>query len=275
VEAREWAERARTGEEVRRIARDADVDPRTVEKHVTRVREVGEREAIRRDLLQRAMEAHQREDLRETAHDLSMGLRRQDVSEAGADRGAPGPLAVAGKRVEALLSHTKGSGLSRRLQEWSELVPRWQTAKAELRNQLSTGVGPWGVNVEGTVEALYTVGALSYARGQAEESPAGYWKPSPDGGLAFGPYQILSGDSEVDRETIKQRFVALYKELAEREVVRELRRVMSQTRELRASIVDLLDDMVMRRYFDGDCPWCPGTRPRMRRSRGGATESLG
>lgn len=261
-QAREWADRVRSGEDVVRIAREAAVDPRTVAKHVGIVREGEERDAIRRDLLQQAMQAHQEHHLWGTAKALEKELRSQTVGNAGGD---PRCLRAAGKPLEALLHHARGSGLSGQLQDWSHLVARWDAAMTRVRQRLAEQLQPWGVIMDGTLPLLVDHVALAYARGGTSDLRLLGWHAGPDGGLRLGAYGILDADSTADPDTIRRRIETFDSELPAWSEVGELRRLHVEAGRLRNRLVDLLEDLVMRRYFDGACPWCPGTHQSRRR----------
>jgi hypothetical protein len=255
----------RAGATAREIAEQDNVQTRTVQDHLRRLADLEDRVAIRRDLLRAAMNAHQEEDLLGTAKTLLAQVTSQDQR-----LGDPRPLTAGAKRLEALRKHTMGSGLSPLLDEWKVIASGWFDVIQDLEKQLSREVEPRGLSVEGAVLALRDDAAVRYARsGQRSSLGLGWSSRNPGPGIWWGAYCVIDGAGLTDSEiaTRKEQFEALHAQLSEWPLATALRQLHVRAVETRQTLADRLEDLVMRRYFDGECRWCPGSPGQRRRTR--------
>ena len=262
-QAQDWLARVRAGATPREISDQDNVQARTVQEHLSRLAAFEERVAMRRDLLRAAMNAHQ-EDLLGTAKTLLAQLTSQDER-----LGDPGPLTAGAKRLEALRKHTMGSGLSPLLDQWKVIARGWFDVIQNLDKQLSRGVEERGLSVDGAVPALREDAVLPYARsGQKGRLGLGWASHNPGPGIWWGAYRVIDGAGLSDSEiaTRKRQFEALHAQLSEWPVATELRRLHDRAVATRCTLSDRLEDIVMRRYFDGECRWCPGSSGQRRRT---------
>jgi hypothetical protein len=263
----EWLQRLRAGETEAQVATSARVQARTVRKHIALARADADQESIRRDILRRAIEDHQREDLLHTATALLHGLSQQ---LQGNGLGDPRRVSVTGKAALALLSHTKGTALPRLMRAWEGIVAEWDETVALLDRELADDTTRNGLAADGAVAALFQTGVLPYARsGRLEGLDSGWWKPVTNAELWFGARRVAEvGDSDRKAALAKRQFEVAHASLPDRALVGALRSAHVRAASVRQDLVDHLEDICMRRYFDGQCRWCPGVRggqrPRQR-----------
>ncbi len=263
-QVQDWLARVRAGATPREISAQDNVQARTVQEHLSRLAALEDRAAMRRDLLRAAMNAHQEEDLLGTAKTLLAQLTSPDER-----LGDPRPLAVGAKRLEALRKHTLGSGLSPLLGQWKVIAGGWFDVIQNLDKQLSREVEERGLSVDGAVPALREDAALPYARsGQKGRPGLGWASHNPGPGIWWGAYRVIDGAGLSDSEiaTRKRQFEALHAQLSEWPLATELHRLHVRAVATRRTLSDRLEDLVMRRYFDGECRWCPGSSGQRRRT---------
>jgi hypothetical protein len=248
-----WLSEIEAGAAPSELAKREHLQPRTIRVHVKRAREIAARTAVQRDMLRTALQEHHK-DLERTVTRLRETL------------GVPPTQLPDGKLLTALLTHTAGSGLPYLVRRWQAIARQWAKATSDLQTKLKASLAQAELDPQGGFFRLREV-ARDYVAGREPARLA--WMIRDGGGLNDGAVRIAAGISDPDDPKAlraRQRFEQLRSDLRTWPEVIALERLYRVATKTRGDLSSELEDITLRRYFSGECPWCPGARPRKPRT---------
>ncbi|MHB8490355.1 MAG: hypothetical protein ACYDCS_09325 [Candidatus Dormibacteria bacterium] len=271
-----WLQAAEAGDPLATIAERASVDIRTVKQHVDRARIDKELAGVRLSMVQVAADLHQQDMLAvaaalEAVLDPSLHSLHFSLEQTG------GEIRVAGKRYEALVRHTKGSGLPHALSLWGGVTRRYATAIGQLSEQLEVELAATKLDLEGTSREM--LGRLGQCASYGTLPPDELAWRIQGGDLRKGAFRILADVTSLDdpRAVDAQRqYAQVWTKISGEALVTDLCDLQADG-QIRDRVRDLLEDLRLRRYLGhAVCPWCPGSlaAPR-RRAAAASSRALG
>ena len=255
TEAKDWARKARDGMRPSQIADKAGVQLRTVITHLSRLEDARTAAGVQHELLLAAAQKHQR-DLMSTAVRLGAALVPHHLP---LDR-PPG-----GKLVEALVSHSRGSGVPHGVRQWEALATRYQAVDLRLKTRCAGAIEAEGFLPDGTAARLQ-IETYDYIRNALPRVPL---YAAKDGLLWEGATPFLDGVESIDDHRAKagcRRFEDLKAELAGWVEVADLTKLYRRFEALRVTLSDELENLVLRGWFWGSCTLCPSRPARSPRT---------
>jgi hypothetical protein len=264
-QAAQWLQAAEGGDALGVIATRHSVDVRTVRQHVDRARVEKELAAVRRSMVQAAADLHQ-QDLLGVAAGLEAVLDPSSHSLQFSLDLTPSVIRSAGKRYQALLKHTKGSGLPHALALWEAAAKRYAIGIGELQSQLRIEIAHTNLDPDGTVGAMLSL--LAQCAGYGAVPPDDLPWDVQSGDLRKATFRILASATSLDEPRVidaQEQYARLWTTISAASPVADLCALHSAG-PLRERVRDLLEDLRLRRYLGpATCTWCPGSRTEPRR----------
>ena len=252
TDIRSWQLKAQEGRSRASIAKETGFDARTVVAHLRRAEGSESFAEVMRGLLSSAMEAHHR-DLLATAVQMKARLTLPP---------APVGLKSGEKLVKALLAHNTGTGLPAAVVRWEATAQGYAKHDLLLRQRLGEQVARAGIPEEGADQRLRQDADDLIRR--APPTPHEY--RVVDRVLVRGTTRFVSGvDSLQDPRAVEVRGIVegIWDRLADWEEVSTLTTLCDRAKQLQFRLHDMLEDVLLRKWFSGECKWCPGTAPRL------------
>lgn len=233
------------------VARQARVQPRTVNKHVELARRRREGAAARQAMLIKAIEAHQL-DLVRAARALQRALRPSTPPPRTFGSGS----GLAGATRAGLLSHL-GRSATKATQRWEKLAAHYPLARDAVLAHVAVEVGPLAgrgtmPNAAGVCQAVEAVAVWRW-------DPAGYELRVEASVLRWGAYGLTESPVEAaaDAAALGQPYLTLVAQAADWPECRALRAILDDAAGLRDRLDAQLIAVQISHHVPGRCRYCP------------------
>jgi hypothetical protein len=230
AQARRWYEEMERGTPATKIATRDDYDPRTVRKHVHRVRRAGGTSSAREEVLRDALRGHQN-DLTGLANLLALHFRKGL---------GPSPInSPDGLPAWALADHLRKTPAGRTLRRWLELAEEYRSLRNRLVERTERDPMVVALVAKGVSDSALPHQVVGLAEGKSLDSLA---KVASGGAEAAG----LNAEKDVILGA-SQRWHDFT----------NAKNCCDEARNLGRQLVDRMDELRLRRYITGSCRYCP------------------